>query len=758
MNNYSKLLFAALFAGIFALGSLPTAQAQTGSLPGAGTIVGPVDVDTTYRITSIPAPAMFSCFVDSNGNGGQDAGEAVYIVHAAACGATTVTAGSVRLTAASSFAGGTLVKGSDDDFSRNTVGIPAASAVCAFDADGNTVYSPGDVVYLEFHACGPIGINDIYLTGANSFTRVTATSPGFNTPSVSFAPPYSTGAIGVGGAWPSGVAGGIGFFDADGNAVYSVDDTVYLNINGAATTAAPSAAVPNVADVRLTKLGSLPGGMQLGPTDQEISYGLAAPVPAYILTAGGICFVDTNGDTFQSAGEPAYLQKAACGANSVGIADLRLTSANSFTGGTLVKGSDDDFSRNTIASVAATLDFFDSDGSGGFSTGDLVYIHFGAGTAVAINDIMLTGTGAFTRVTGSTVGLNNVGCTIGALGCVPTGPASVAAAVRFDADGFGGAAVTTGDFVYYDMDGVAPLSPSVNDIRLTKVGSLNAGSSVGSYDVDSTFVLAPITAPAFVAICFTDTNGDGLRDSTEPAYLHRGACAGGKVVAGDVRLSSAAPYTGGSIVRGSDDDFSRNLAAPAAAAFCFFDGNGNTAYNPGETIYAHFAAVPGTVAVNDIVLSGPNAFKSVQGVAEGLNNACIAGTLPAIGALTFYSADGIAGYTTGDVVYMDIDGNAVPTVGDLRVTGASNTGGSIGGGIGGGVGGGTNSNSVSGSNSVSSSASVSTSASVSSSAHSSSTTPVTPPTSTSGPKTPGFELVALVGALAVSLVLVRRKL
>ena len=52
-----------------------------------------------------------------------------------------------------------------------------------------------------------------------------------------------------------------------------------------------------------------------------------------------------------AAGAPAL--GAACGTTVVG--DVRLITASPFTGGTLVKGSDDDFSRNLLGTGVATL-------------------------------------------------------------------------------------------------------------------------------------------------------------------------------------------------------------------------------------------------------------------------------------------------------------------------------------------------------------------------------------------------------------------
>ncbi|HUR26239.1 MAG TPA: hypothetical protein VM327_09535, partial [Candidatus Thermoplasmatota archaeon] len=169
----------------------------------------------------------------------------------------------------------------------------------------------------------------------------------------------------------------------------------------------------------------------------------------------------------------------------------------------------------------------------------------------------------------------------------------------------------------------------------------------------------------------------------------------------------------------------------------------------------------------DIVLSGSNAGTVVSGSTAGLNNAVATVFGGMAAASTFFDADNNGAFSLNDAVY--IDGPAVAasladgfvTAGDVQLSGATPTGGFGGGGSSG-----TGSVSNTGTNgTVSGSISSSTSGSVSSSASMSSSGGVITGSNSGSQSdnkddnsTPGFELVALVGALAVALILVRRKL
>ena len=758
MNNYSKLLAFALVASL-AAAVIPTVSAQ-GALPGAGTFVGPTDPDTTYALAA-PAPAFADIgFVDTNSDGSIQNGEPVYLTRDAAA-PFKVAVGDVRLTSAFGKAAGTITSGGDDDFDRTLDITPLAAAgdFCFyfFDADTNTAYNLGDlvVVHVNAAACATgvgataaqtIGINDIALHGATAFTQTVVSTSGYNSPLT-----VGTAAM---------VFAQIGFFNGDGDAGYSTADTVYFNLAGVVLPG-----VVNIADVRLTKLVSNAAGVQITATDIETTYALVSDAGlTNTFGAAPTCFVDVDGNGVYNAGEPAYLQAAAaCGVDSVAAGDYRLIGAQGFMGGTLVKGSDDDFARDTIALVTpvALFCFFDADGTGAYSAGDVLYLETGAaGGTVTVNDIALSGANAFTTVTAATTGLNNACIVAVGAGGFPAGFDNTVAFADigvFDADGIGAALRTTGDFLYLDFDSSA--TPSINDLRMTKVGSLAAGTLVKVGDIDTQYTLTVIAAP-YTVLCYVDLDGDAAQDINEPAYLTLG-CAGG-VVANSVRLVANAPYMGGTLVKGSDDDFSRALTAGAAVIFCYYDANGNAVYDYQENLYIDVTAACTPVSANDIQLTGANAGQRVTGSTPGLNNPLTAAAAFGftLAALTVYNGDGIgaaAAVTTGDVLYFDLAAaSANPTVGDVRLTGLGNNAGQIGGGVGGSVGGTTAAPTSAAPTSGAGTSAAGPSAAGTSAAGTSAAG--TSAGTTTGPQTPGFELVALVAALGAALVLVRRKL
>jgi hypothetical protein len=249
--------------------------------------------------------------------------------------------------------------------------------------------------------------------------------------------------------------------------------------------------------VGLLALGMLPtasaafaAGSIVGAADNDTTYALAAT--GHTVT----CYLDSDGDGVADTNEPIYLQVAACGVGSIAAGDLRLAAGGGGAAGTIVKGSDTDFARNTLA-VATSYCFFDADGDGVYSLGDPVYVDLAAAcAAVTVGDIALSN---YARVTGSSANINGPLVGIGV---------AIAAETFFDADG--DAAYSTADTVYLDVD--ASANPTVNDVRLTMLGSETAGSIVGDADVDTTFALA---ATGHTVTCYIDSEGDGVADTKE---------------------------------------------------------------------------------------------------------------------------------------------------------------------------------------------------------------------------------------------------
>lgn len=173
---------------------------------------------------------------------------------------------------------------------------------------------------------------------------------------------------------------------------------------------------------------------------------------------------------------------------------------------------------------------------------------------------------------------------------------------------------------------------------------------------------ATLAPSPHTAACFLDVDGDTVRGASEPTYLQR-AC--GNLLAGDIRLLATAGFPGGSIVTGNDDDASRSTLA-LAAAYGFVDEDGSGTPSPGDPYVFHVGTLPGTAAPGDIPLTGEGAFQPIT-PAHPLAGRPLAPLGVAVGGESFAETDGNPGFSTGDVVYLDVDGDGVSSIGDLRL-------------------------------------------------------------------------------------------
>ncbi|HLF16826.1 MAG TPA: hypothetical protein VI796_05280, partial [Candidatus Thermoplasmatota archaeon] len=425
------------------------------------------------------------------------------------------------------------------------------------------------------------------------------------------------------------------------------------------------------------------------------------------------------------------------------------------------------------------LKFYNADGSAataantndGFTPGDILVLSVLSGTTIQINDVVLTGPNAFKKVGSAIEGLNN--------GLVAFETSTGATTACDDAadkyalqngdvhriavfDGSSDGRYGVGDTVYVPITALcvggtaepaAGNSPNVNDVRLTKLGTGSAGTVLVSGDVD-VFYNLPASALA-KALCAIDADGVSGVSSGDPVYMTTGAASCPTTLpVGAVRLNTigtiyGSTYTAGTIVGGADQDFSRTLITfdDGTATFCYYNADGSTGYSMNDIVYASRTTCSATVTINDVVLSGPNAYKKVAGVAEGQNNALASSGFAA--EVAFFDASGDNSAGLGDTFYLRTTSGATsPNILDIRLTPLNvcdtcvnitptptPTGTTVpptSGGTTPPTSGGTVPPTSDGSSSAS-------------------------PT-TGGKKQPGFELVALVAALGAALVLVRRKL
>lgn len=173
-----------------------------------------------------------------------------------------------------------------------------------------------------------------------------------------------------------------------------------------------------------------------------------------------------------------------------------------------------------------------------------------------------------------------------------------------------------------------------------------------------------LLASPHTTLCFLDIAGDGRRSNEDPVYLQVTACGAGPQ-AGDVRLTSVAGLQGGTIVHGLDAD-AGGTGAAVAGTYAYFDNDGNGVYNLADDLFLAFGSVPGPLAASDIPLSGPDAFTPVAG-SDGRIGRPIQTAPVAVSGESYRDYDGQPGYSTGDIVYLDLDASGGTSYGDLRL-------------------------------------------------------------------------------------------
>lgn len=165
------------------------------------------------------------------------------------------------------------------------------------------------------------------------------------------------------------------------------------------------------------------------------------------------------------------------------------------------------------------------------------------------------------------------------------------------------------------------------------------------------------------AICYLDVNGDGLRSADDPVYLQQ-ACAAG-TSAGDARLFASGGLPGGTLIHGLDAD-AGTPTAPLAASYASYDADGSGAYNPGDPLFLAFGPMPGPLRPGDVPLTGSSPFTSVPPSDPRVGWPLTATSVP-VGGESYQERDGTQGFTTRDAVYLDLDGSAQISLGDLRL-------------------------------------------------------------------------------------------
>jgi len=189
------------------------------------------------------------------------------------------------------------------------------------------------------------------------------------------------------------------------------------------------------------------------------------------------------------------------------------------------------------------------------------------------------------------------------------------------------------------------------------------GSQVEICEVDDTYILTPLPAN----IRWINNGGAPGPDWGDSVYLNVDG-AGITVALNDVRLTvvqaGGVTYPAGSQVQALDNDIS--LVTQVAAGRHLRYANIVTAagYNLGDPIFWKFG-VP--VAVNDLRISNYISFNMGDFVG-GTDTDLTAATFAIPQNFAFYDVDGNGVYEFGDHVLVDVDGDGLGTVNDIRLT------------------------------------------------------------------------------------------
>lgn len=319
------------------------------------------------------------------------------------------------------------------------------------------------------------------------------------------------------------------------------------------------------------------------------------------------------------------------------------------------------------AGAGTCLAFLDVDGDGAHDTGETAYLDLDGDAVVDRFEPRLTPLGS-----------------LPAFGQVrPADPDSgealtlpPAAQLAFYDDG-GNAAWSREDSFYGDMDGNGRVTPG--DVRLAGPDGFAAGTRVATGDADERRILTVPAAPPTLA--FTDFDGstgfnlgDGLFADQDGA-----APVAAVVFPEDLRLSRVGGLPPGRVVLPADADVTPILQAlPGAPTFGFGDESGNGAFDEGEAFYLFdLADADGLLDPGDLRLTArfgqaaghlvrptdPDAGLAIPPAAQR-SFVGPAGTT----ALAFYDSEGDASWSVADWVYVDADGSASVSPGDVRLT------------------------------------------------------------------------------------------
>lgn len=419
-------------------------------------------------------------------------------------------------------------------------------------------------------------------------------------------------------------------------------------------------------------------------TDKDVTHLLLLDLAVAEATA--VAWDDADSSNTISSTEGVYLDTDADGEVSVGDIRFRGSSGSGLKGAP-VKSSDADCCGDITLTTAlgsfgfvdvypgGALDgelglgdpvFLDLDGGGTVSTADIKVVSAGSSAARPLASgafVTTSGAASFAAVTGSDPDINSALVDL----------AGNFALRAFDANGNGN--VDNSDTVYLDLaqDGGATPDrmPGPGDVRLSKPlsgSSLAAGTMPDGDDADTVHQLL---AAAGAQLALSDTgNSAGVAENGEGIYLDMDAS--NDVTVNDVRLilSDTTTLSGKQVLSTDTGDLGDPLIAWPGNGFRFRDLNSNTVFDAADHLYVELDS-DGIAEVGDFKLakgSGATTSAAVGRLTSSASADLTGALLAATPTISYYDVTGGGGYTKGDVVFLDFDGDGLVTAGDVRVS------------------------------------------------------------------------------------------
>ena len=678
-----------------------------------GTKVEQCDVETVYRLTSLPSTVLVG-YHDTDGNGRYNDDEGAYIDMDAN---GIVSEGDIRLSwVCGTFPPNSKVGPHDGDRSLTLMPFPGSPVVFMYiDLNGDGMMQMEEPIYLDTTNPGVVSVNDIRLTDSPAYdcygvargewghkwTRVKMSDGDWKLP---LRPVPDTIPPGPAAGTPWGV---LGYVDADGSGSWSCPDKLYMK---QAHGDPQHDDFVTIGDLRLY----IPPGdecvPECGEKVEECSEDAVYALVRSNDVGGGLWqwgFYDVNFNGVFDTNETAYIDMDANGVVSAG--DVRLSGyCTTYGPNTKVKPHDVDLDKPlTIPAQAGAFAYTDLNQNGVFDLYDPVYLDTDGNGMVSIGDIRITDAPPF-DVQGlkkgefgpawSVVKAGDKevmgGVQIWLLFPLPPvvgvpGPAGSPRNVLGYIDADCSLSWTCPDKLYIQQahrsqggTGIHDAFVTIGDIRLYVPPEDRCwepcGTKVVQCDIDATYCLEQIST---VQWAYHDTGSKGVFDSEDGGYLDMDGS--GTVTAGDIRLTwVCGKYPPNTKVGIHDDDLNEPLVVPSAqAVFCYWDINQNGVFDLQDPVYVD-TDTNGIVSKDDIRITASPPY-DVQNIPAGFYGAnwtlvrvgdgdmkepltLIRTGVPA-NELRYVDADCSISWTCPDKLYLYLQYPRVVTIGDVRI-------------------------------------------------------------------------------------------